>query len=389
MSAVRERGQALVLFVLMALVMVGSVAIVTDISWLWYGQQRMQRAADAAALAGAIYLPGNPTPAYSTARAEAAKNGFTNGAGGVPVTPLQDITNRRRLRSPSRAGQRLLRPGPGHHQLRHQASLQGRVRAAGAHGQPPGLLRRGRLPGHGTRTPSTKQYGLHRLAHPDGTAEQRLDHTPERRPDDQQRLCTICTPDERLRTAVEHVRLDGDHQPDAAGRHQPGAHARLRDRRRPSRASSSRSRRSYRQRFHQSVARCQLQAELSWNAGTNMETPVVTFTPTLTTASIQTLTLGTSTSTAAGDRTSGHVDSSQPVGAPDMVEASRSAVPAALRKVSVDTIGVEPTWSMDTTTTTYTYTDLDPDRHVAHRRRTAQQGVLGRHHHQRRQPQQW
>ena len=57
----RERGQALVLFALLSLVMIGSVAIVTDISWLWYGNQRMQRAADAAALAGAIYLPGNPT----------------------------------------------------------------------------------------------------------------------------------------------------------------------------------------------------------------------------------------------------------------------------------------------------------------------------------------
>ena len=41
----RERGQALVLFALLSLAMIGSVAIVTDISWLWYGNQRMQRAA--------------------------------------------------------------------------------------------------------------------------------------------------------------------------------------------------------------------------------------------------------------------------------------------------------------------------------------------------------
>jgi Flp pilus assembly protein TadG len=83
-----ERGQALVMFILMSLVMVGAVAIVTDISWVWYGQQRMQRAADAAALAGAVYLPGDPTTAYSTARAEATKNGFTDGSGGVVVTPV-------------------------------------------------------------------------------------------------------------------------------------------------------------------------------------------------------------------------------------------------------------------------------------------------------------
>ncbi len=94
---VGERGQALVLFVLLSLVLIGSVAIVTDVSWLWYGNQRMQRAADAAALAGAIYLPGDPAKAYSTARDEATKNGFTGGVNGVTVTPLQDTVNKRRL----------------------------------------------------------------------------------------------------------------------------------------------------------------------------------------------------------------------------------------------------------------------------------------------------
>src|SRR5690242_7430200 len=85
----RERGQTLVLFVIVSVVLIGAVAIVTDVSWLWVNQQRMQRAADAAALAGAIYLPGDPTTAYAVARAEAAKNGYTNGANGVVVTPVQ------------------------------------------------------------------------------------------------------------------------------------------------------------------------------------------------------------------------------------------------------------------------------------------------------------
>jgi hypothetical protein len=92
-----ERGQALVMFILMSVVMIGAVAIVTDISWVWYGQQRMQRAADAAALAGAVYLPGDPATAYSSARAEAAKNGFTDGSGGVSVTPVKDPLNNRRI----------------------------------------------------------------------------------------------------------------------------------------------------------------------------------------------------------------------------------------------------------------------------------------------------
>ena len=92
-----ERGQALVMFILMSVVMIGAVAIVTDISWVWYGQQRMQRAADAAALAGAVYLPGDPTTAYASARAEARKNGFTDGSGGVTVTPVRDPLNSRRI----------------------------------------------------------------------------------------------------------------------------------------------------------------------------------------------------------------------------------------------------------------------------------------------------
>jgi Flp pilus assembly protein TadG len=93
----RDEGQALVLLVLVAGVMLLAAALVTDVSWFWVNQQRMQRAADAAALAGAVYLPGDVPGAYAAARAEAAKNGFTDGAGGVTVTPHQDSRNRRRL----------------------------------------------------------------------------------------------------------------------------------------------------------------------------------------------------------------------------------------------------------------------------------------------------
>lgn len=91
-----ERGQVLALFVLMLFVVIGMVAIVADVSWWWANSLRVQRAADAAALAGAIYLPGSPATAYSAARAEATKNGYTAGAGTV-VTPAQDASNPRRL----------------------------------------------------------------------------------------------------------------------------------------------------------------------------------------------------------------------------------------------------------------------------------------------------
>jgi Putative Flp pilus-assembly TadE/G-like len=97
-ARIRERGQIVVIFAMAIILFVGLCAIVIDVSWYWANSLRMQRAADAAALAGVIYLPGNVGSAVSTARAEAVKNGYTNGVGGVAVTPFQDATNNRRLR---------------------------------------------------------------------------------------------------------------------------------------------------------------------------------------------------------------------------------------------------------------------------------------------------
>ena len=64
------------LFALMTVVLLGGAALLTDVAWWWVNEQRMQRAADAGALAGAIYLPGNQTLAFSRARDETAKNGY-------------------------------------------------------------------------------------------------------------------------------------------------------------------------------------------------------------------------------------------------------------------------------------------------------------------------
>jgi Putative Flp pilus-assembly TadE/G-like len=97
-ARIRERGQVVVIFAMAVILFVGLCAIVIDVSWYWANSLRMQRAADAAALAGVIYLPGNVGSAVSTARAEAVKNGYTDGVGGVSVTPYQDATNNRRLR---------------------------------------------------------------------------------------------------------------------------------------------------------------------------------------------------------------------------------------------------------------------------------------------------
>jgi Flp pilus assembly protein TadG len=90
-------GPGLVIFVFATFVMIGASAITADASWLIVNQQRMQRAADAAALAGAVFLPGDPDQAYDTAYAEAARNGYTNGSDGIAITPTTDPTNPRRL----------------------------------------------------------------------------------------------------------------------------------------------------------------------------------------------------------------------------------------------------------------------------------------------------
>ena len=69
------------------------LAVVIDISWYWSSALRLQRAADAAALAGVVYLPGDPSNAYATALAEARRNGFVPTAD-TNVTPRQDPTTR-------------------------------------------------------------------------------------------------------------------------------------------------------------------------------------------------------------------------------------------------------------------------------------------------------
>ncbi len=93
-----QRGQVLPIFAVMSVVLLGGAALLTDVAWWWTNEQRMQRAADAAALAGAVYLPGNQTLAFSTARAEAAKNGFVHDATRRRhVTPRRDPDNPRKL----------------------------------------------------------------------------------------------------------------------------------------------------------------------------------------------------------------------------------------------------------------------------------------------------
>ena len=92
-----SRGQVVVIFAGAMLLFAMLSAAVIDLSWYWTNNLRMQRAADAAAQAGAVWLPADVPKAYATARAEAVKNGYTDGTGGFTVTPVQDTVNPRRL----------------------------------------------------------------------------------------------------------------------------------------------------------------------------------------------------------------------------------------------------------------------------------------------------
>src|SRR5438445_2867124 len=88
-----DHGQTLVIVALTLTALFGFVGLVADIGWYELNMVRLQRAADAAALAGVVYLPGNVSGAVTAAQNEAAKNGFTTGANGVTITAAPEALN--------------------------------------------------------------------------------------------------------------------------------------------------------------------------------------------------------------------------------------------------------------------------------------------------------
>ncbi|MDP9468731.1 MAG: Tad domain-containing protein, partial [Chloroflexota bacterium] len=94
------RGQVLVIFAGTFVVLLLMSALVIDLAWLWNNSLRIQRTADAAALAGVVHLPNDVTSARNAADKEATRNGFDGypvPLNGVTVTPTQDAQNPRRL----------------------------------------------------------------------------------------------------------------------------------------------------------------------------------------------------------------------------------------------------------------------------------------------------
>lgn len=80
-----ESGQVLLLAMFAMVVLIGFVALATDVGLLWSERRHMQTAADAAAVAAATALRNSQSTAPAGDNV-AALNGFTNGGSGVTIT---------------------------------------------------------------------------------------------------------------------------------------------------------------------------------------------------------------------------------------------------------------------------------------------------------------
>lgn len=81
-----ERGAALIWTALAMTAILGAAAFAVDLGWIYLNATRLQAAADSAALAGVVNLPGYPGEAENDAVTAATNNGFAPGAGGATLT---------------------------------------------------------------------------------------------------------------------------------------------------------------------------------------------------------------------------------------------------------------------------------------------------------------
>lgn len=89
----------LVWFALMLTMLIGFAGFAVDLSNWWLQAERLQRAADAGAHAGVVFMPADVTSARSTARSEIAKNGYrTTGTGATATAVINQEPNPNRLR---------------------------------------------------------------------------------------------------------------------------------------------------------------------------------------------------------------------------------------------------------------------------------------------------
>jgi Flp pilus assembly protein TadG len=75
-NAGRKRGQVLVLVAIGILALIGAFGLSTDVAIFYFNWAQLRKEVDAAALAGANYLPDNPSQATSTAATWVSTNGM-------------------------------------------------------------------------------------------------------------------------------------------------------------------------------------------------------------------------------------------------------------------------------------------------------------------------
>src|SRR5579871_2143760 len=93
----REHGFVLVYFALCLVVLMAAAGFCVDLG-AWYARSaQLQRAADAAAMAGVPWMPNDFATAQKVALATAKANGMVSGSNGITVTVTADPTSQHRL----------------------------------------------------------------------------------------------------------------------------------------------------------------------------------------------------------------------------------------------------------------------------------------------------
>jgi len=82
-----DRGAALVLIGSTMLLLMGMAAFGTDLAWFYLNSSRIQRAADAAALGGVVWLPGDEATSFASAHSIAIQNGYNDASAETVVNP--------------------------------------------------------------------------------------------------------------------------------------------------------------------------------------------------------------------------------------------------------------------------------------------------------------
>jgi hypothetical protein len=88
-----ERGSAIVLVAGSLVLLMGMAAFGVDLAWFYLNSSRVQRTADAAALAGVIHLPGDEPSALANATTVAIENGYDGTDADTDVTPARISAN--------------------------------------------------------------------------------------------------------------------------------------------------------------------------------------------------------------------------------------------------------------------------------------------------------